>query len=183
MIQIFSHLKLPSKSYLKKRFLFLIFGMVGFSGLFYFGSELSMNHDDAQSLLNSFESEVEGIDAMGIAIHNLSIALVMFVPGFGAGLGMISGFETGVIFSAYQTLYPQLDDFHALAILIFTPFGIMELIAYGIAISRSVIVLRYITSIPKLQLTLKSTLFELCFVAVLLFVAGFVEYFMIETLS
>jgi hypothetical protein len=57
------------------------------------------------------------------------------MPAAGIGLGVISGFYTGMIFTAIAQT-STLNNVPPLIILI-TPFGIMEVFAYGIAISRS----------------------------------------------
>lgn len=55
------------------------------------------------------------------------IALVMFIPIVGIGLGIFSGFSTGLVFSALAETSSYLQNVPPLAILL-TPFGIMEVL-------------------------------------------------------
>jgi len=173
MTQIF---QMPSKI----RLYYFLIGMIVFSGSYYFGSEITMSVIDAQLLFDEFEFQVIDIDALSITTHNLLLALVMFVPGFGVIFGGISGFETGVVITAMKTIYPELQDFSVLALLLVTPFGILELISYGIAISRSGMILRHINSKINLQLMIRPVIIEVIIVLVLLFVGGQMEYLMIN---
>ena len=66
--------------------LFLIFIAI-FSIAYSIGSESKLSPDDSKSFVKQFQSAVEGIDALGIFAHNASVALPMFVPGFGIAWG------------------------------------------------------------------------------------------------
>jgi uncharacterized membrane protein SpoIIM required for sporulation len=79
---------------------------------------------------------VEDIDEVGIFFNNIAVALGMFIPGVGVGLGIYSGVSTGVVYNAFAQVNPELLQSSPLA-LFATPFGLLEVLAYGLAMSRS----------------------------------------------
>jgi hypothetical protein len=74
---------------------------------------------------------------------------------------------------------PQLAGVPPLAILA-TPFGVMEMFSYGIAMSQSGILINAIIRKHNLKLMLKPALIELGIVAVVLFAGAYIEFAMIE---
>ena len=91
-----------------------------------------MTKAEIELLKRQFSEQIKNIDQTGIFINNVKIALGMFVPGFGIGLGMFSGFSTGMVFNAIAETSPILKNIPPLIILI-TPFGILEVFAYGMS--------------------------------------------------
>jgi uncharacterized membrane protein SpoIIM required for sporulation len=110
-------------------------GIITFLIAYSAGAAIHMGKQQTVDLRQHFAEQIKGIDQNGIFINNAKIALGMFVPAAGIGLGVISGFYTGMIFTAIAQT-STLNNVPPLIILI-TPFGIMEVFAYGIAISRS----------------------------------------------
>jgi uncharacterized membrane protein SpoIIM required for sporulation len=100
------------------------------------GAGTDINRGDAENLRQQFNEQVEDIDQNGIFMNNLRISLGMFIPALGIGLGLFSGFSTGLIFNVIAENSPLLNNVSPLVILI-TPFGVMEIFAYGLAMSRS----------------------------------------------
>jgi len=100
------------------------------------GAAIVLSENDAEDIRASFLEEIDGIDQSGIFLNNVQIALSMFVPGVGAGIGVYSGISTGMVFNAFALISPELAGTSALSVLA-TPFGILEVLAYGLAISRS----------------------------------------------
>ncbi len=156
----------------------------GFLGLFAFtyqiGSMSVVSEEDANLFMEEFKELVSDIDGFGIFVHNLTIALPMFIPGFGVAWGLFSAWSTGFAFAAIVVTAPQLSDIHPLSILFLSPFGLMELAAYSLGISRSFILIRAIVKKTNLMSLLKSTLFEILIVIGLLLVGGYLEFYMIE---
>ena len=66
--------------------LFFVF-MAIFSASFTIGSEVQVSEEESSILLEEFETLIEGIDAVGIFVHNTSLSLPMFIPGFGIAWG------------------------------------------------------------------------------------------------
>ena len=86
--------------------------------------------------MNFFEEIIHTIDGIGIFVHNVTIALPMFLPGFGVAWGLFSAYSTGFAYSAIAIANEEVAQLNPLAVLL-TPFGLMELAAYSIGMSRS----------------------------------------------
>jgi len=151
-----------------------------FAAAFQIGSMTSVSEEDAEAFMSEFEELVLDIDAFGIFTHNLTIALPMFIPGFGVAWGLFSAWSTGFAFAAIITTVPEIGEIPPLSILFLSPFGLMEIAAYSIGISRSFILIRAV--IKKISLTsfLKPTVIEIGIVVALLLVGGYLEFYMIE---
>ena len=119
----------------KGRILYLAIGAATFLIAYSIGAAVDLGSVNAENLKRQFAEQIKGIDQIGIFINNVKIALIMFFPLIGIGVGVFSGFSTGLVFSALAQNSP-LSNVPPLVILI-TPFGIMEVFAYGLAISRS----------------------------------------------
>lgn len=166
---------------LSKQRIILFFIFVGlFSLTFQLGTYNEVSEEEAQIFMDEFEELIKDIDAIGIFLHNTMLALPMFIPGFGMGFGFFSSWSTGYAFSAITTLNPEISEIPPLAILYFSPFGLMELTAYAIGMSRSFILIQKIIKKIPLKLDLRVTLIEMGIVVSLLFVAGFIEDYMIK---
>lgn len=125
------HLKIT-----KRRLLYLAFGMAAFLAAYSTGAALPLTEEEAEQLRSQFSEQVVDIDEFGIFLNNFGIDLLMFIPAAGAAFGLFAGLSTGAVFTALAMASPELASIPPLAILI-TPFGIMEVFAYGLAISRS----------------------------------------------
>jgi hypothetical protein len=106
------------------------------------GAALPMTQQEAELVTEEFTERIEGIDSAGIFENNILAAPGMFVPGFGVGLGIYAGVSTGMVFNAFAIVYPSLEGVSPLSVLA-TPFGILEVFAYGLAISRSGILVHH----------------------------------------
>ena len=158
---------------------FFVF-MALFTLVFQIGTMLEVSDEDANIFMDEFEKLVEDIDAVGIFIHNTTISLPMFIPGFGIAWGLFSAGSTGYAFSAITTLAPELKEIPPLAILYLSPFGLMEICAYSIATSRSFILAKAIFKKNNLHPFLKPTLIEIGIVVGLLLAGGFLEDYLIK---
>ncbi|MGD8299536.1 MAG: stage II sporulation protein M [Nitrosopumilaceae archaeon] len=151
-----------------------------FTAIFQLGSMSEVNEDEANIFMEEFEKLVEDIDAIGIFLHNTTISLPMFIPGFGVAWGLFSAWSTGFAFAAVVSITPELEKIPPLTILFLSPFGLMELFAYSLATSRSFILIRAITKKTNLKVFLKPTLIEIGIVIGLLLAGGFLEDYMIK---
>ena len=93
-----------------------------FTVTYQIGSMSSVSEEDANAFMAEFEELVLDIDAFGIFVHNLTIALPMFIPGFGVGCGLFSAWSTGFAFASITVTTPQLSDIPPLSILFLSPF-------------------------------------------------------------
>jgi hypothetical protein len=104
----------------------------------------------------------------------------MFIPGFGIIWGIFSAWSTGFAFAAIVTTIPELEKIPALSILLLSPFGLMELFAYSLGISRSFILIKAIIQKTSLIQYIKPTIIEVGIVIGFLLVGGYLEFYMIE---
>lgn len=159
--------------------LFFIFLGV-FSGTYQIGSMSDVSEDEANIFMDEFEELVSNIDAFGIFVHNTTISLPMFIPGFGVAWGLFSSWSTGFAFAAISTTTPELESIPPLSILFLSPFGLMELVAYSMGISRSFILIRVIFKKINLIPLIKPTAIEIGIMLALLLAGGYIEFYMLE---
>ena len=151
-----------------------------FAAAYQIGSMSSVSEEEANAFMSEFEELILDIDAFGIFVHNTTIALPMFIPGFGVAWGLFSAWSTGFAFASIVMITPQLEVIPPLSILFLSPFGLMELIAYSLGISRSFILIRAISKKINLIPFIKPTIIEIGIVIVLLLAGGYLEFYMIE---
>ena len=138
--------------------------------------------EEIQEIMDFFDEIVGTIDGIGIFVHNTTIALPMFIPGFGVAWGLFSAYSTGFAFSAIAAANTDVAQLNPLAILL-TPFGLMEMAAYSIAMSRSTLLAKNVFQknwelIKNEKLILS---IEIGIVIALLLIGGIVEMWMIDT--
>lgn len=158
---------------------FFIFVII-FASAYQIGSISTVSDEEAKMFMSEFEELVLDIDAFGIFTHNTTIALPMFIPGFGVAWGIFAAWSTGYAFAAIAATTPILADVPPLAVLFLSPFGLMELVAYSLGISRSFILIRAITKKVNLTSFIKPTAIEIGVVIGLLLTGGYLEFYMIE---
>ena len=159
--------------------LFFIFLAV-FTIIFQLGSMSTVSQVEADLFMEEFKKLVLDIDAFGIFVHNTTIALPMFIPGFGIFWGLFSSWSTGYAFAAIATSIPEVANISPLTILFLSPFGLMEISAYSLGISRSFILIKAIITKTNLLKFIKPTIIEIGIVIALLLAGGYIEFYMIE---
>ena len=162
----------------------LFFVFLGiFSASFAIGAEIQVSEEESKIVLEELESLIDEIDAVGIFTHNTSLALPMFIPGFGIAWGAFAAFSTGMAFSVIQDASPMLENVPSLTILFMSPFGLMEVAAYSIAMSRSYMIIHKMIKRMPIRPDFRVIGLEIAIVVGLLLTGGFVEYHFIESLS
>ena len=151
--------------------------------IFQLGSMSTASEEEANLFMEEFEKLVLDIDAFGIFVHNTTIALPMFIPGFGIFWGLFSSWSTGYAFAAIVTSMPEIGSISPLSLLFLSPFGLMEIFSYSLGISRSFILIKAIITKTSLSQFIKPTIIEIGIVIVLLFAGGYVEFYMIELMQ
>jgi uncharacterized membrane protein SpoIIM required for sporulation len=152
--------------------------MVVFLIAYLIGAGTDIGKSETENLREQFNKQVEGIDQNGIFVNNLRISLGMFVPFLGVGLGIFSGFSTGLIFSVIAESSPLLSNVSPLLILV-TPFGVMEVFAYGLAISRSGMLSYQIIKKRQWRENFIPTVIEIGIVVAVLSIGAIIEWQMI----
>ena len=167
---------------MKRIILFFIFTAI-FAAVYGSSAILSEPTEaEVQEVMDFFDSIVDTIDGIGIFVHNTTIAIPMFIPGFGVAWGLFSAYSTGFAYSAIAAANPEIAQLNPLAVLL-TPFGLMEVTAYSIAMSRSALLAKNVIQknwnhIKNERLVISV---EIGIVIGLLLVGGIVEMWMIET--
>ena len=162
----------------------LFFVFLGiFSAAFAIGAEVQVSEEESAIILEQFESLIDEIDAVGIFVHNLSLSIPMFIPGFGIAWGAFAAFSTGIAFSVLKDASPMLANVPSLSILFMSPFGLMEVAAYSIAMSRSYMIVHKMIKRMPIRPDFRIIGIEIAILIGLLLTGGFVEYYFIESIS
>ena len=168
-------------SYVNKTRTILFFVFLGiFAGTYQIGAMSTVSQEEAEMFMSEFEELIMDIDAFGIFLHNTTIALPMFIPGFGVAWGLFAAWSTGYAFASIVTTAPQIASIHPLSILFLSPFGLMEIVAYSLGISRSFLLIMTIVRKLPIGPLLKPTLIEIAIMISLLLAGGYLEFYMIE---
>lgn len=147
---------------------------------------VEINDSEAQIIKRQFEEQVKGIDQSGIFLNNIQAVVWMFIPGFGIVLGVFTAFSTGIVLNAILQTSPSFVSHQISPLIVFlTPFGVLEAIAYGIAISRSGILSFQLIKTKNRRKYWKTkylipTVTEIGIVIALLFIGAIIEWQMIE---
>ena len=161
----------------------LFFVFLGiFSASFAIGAEVKVSEEESKIILEQFESLIGNIDAIGIFSHNTTLALPMFIPGFGIAWGAFAAFSTGMAFSVLKDASPMLANIPSLTILFMSPFGLMEVTAYSIAMSRSYMIIHKMIKRMPIRPDYRIIGIEIGILIGLLLAGGFVEYYFIESI-
>lgn len=151
-----------------------------FTASFYAGSASDVDLDEAAEFVEEFNALVSGIDALGIFTHNATLALPMFIPGFGLAWGLFSAWATGYAFAAISSAVPALEGIPPLAVLYLSPFGLMELAAYSMALSRSLLLSVALVRREPVAPQVRPAAAEVGLMLALLLAGGYVEFYMLD---
>ena len=160
---------------IKLRLLYLVIGIVVFIIAYFFGAGTDIGKNETENLRDQFNKQVKDIDQNGIFVNNLRISLGMFIPVLGMGLGIFSGFSTGLIFNVIAESSPLLNNISPLLILV-TPFGVMEVFAYGLAMSRSGMLTYQIIKKKQWREYIIPTIIEIGIVITILLIGATIEW-------
>jgi hypothetical protein len=158
---------------IKQRLFYLALGIIAFLIFFIIGTSVTLDESTSTLLKEQFQNKIKNIDSVGIFFNNFLISILMFIPGIGIAFGLFSGFSTGNIFMILTRDLPiQIPP-----LLVFlTIFGIMELVSYGIAISRSYMLLIRIIKRSNVKKSLIHAGIEIGIVAIILLFSAIIEW-------
>lgn len=172
---------------MKKRIILFFVFLGVFATAFSLGSEMKVSEEEAKIFLDEFNKLLDSLQGenfgLEIFLHNTEIALPMFIPGAGIIWGAFSAVSTGFAFAAISTTMPILKGVPPVALIFSTPFGLMELAAYSIGMSRSLILLIALIKKTSLKQQWKPLVIEIGIVIGLLLAGGIIEAYMIENFS
>ncbi len=107
----------------------------------------------------------------------------MFIPGFGIAWCAFAAFSTGMAFSVLQGANPMLANIPSLTILFMSPFGLMEIAAYSIAMARGYMISHKMIKRMSIRPDYRVIGLEIAILIGLLLTGGFVEYYFIERIT
>lgn len=165
---------------LKHRIFLTGIGIIIFLISYSIGASIQLDQTSAQRLKEAFLHKINGLNYVGIFTNNFIITIIMFLPGIGALFGIFSGYSTGTIFAAI-TYDSASHNYISPLVILLTPFGMMEVFCYGLAMSRSFILLFSLIKKENLAKQLKSILIEIGIILVILFLAAIIEWHFIST--
>ena len=130
------------------------FGIAAFLIAYLSGTIVDITEGNVEEIRRQFLVLIRDISPVGIFINNTKLALSMFIPGFGIGWGLFSGFSTGMTINAVGEVSPLLKNIETFTFLkdspplmvLLTPFGILEVTGYGIALSRSGLIVYHLVT-------------------------------------
>ena len=150
---------------IKRIILFFIFTAI--FAVVYGGSAVTSEptEEEIEEIMSFFEEIVDTIDGIGIFVHNTTIALPMFIPGFGVVWGLFSAYSTGFAYSAIAATNAEVAQLNPLAM------------------SRSTLLAKDVIRKNWNQIKNDKLLIsiEIGVVVALLLIGGIVEMWMIET--
>jgi len=147
---------------------------------FQIGAMSEVSPSEANDFVQEFLSATQDSDGLAFFVNNVSASLPMFVPGIGTIIGIYSGWSTGFGFAAIATMAPGLANIEPLTLLFYSPYGLIELAAYSIAMSRSFHVVYSLVKKVNPKSLIKPSLIEIGIVVGLLVFAGLLEDYMIK---
>ncbi|MGZ4850499.1 MAG: stage II sporulation protein M [Candidatus Bathyarchaeia archaeon] len=110
-------------------------------------------------------------------LHNFPICLIMFIPVLGTAFGLLSFFVTGYALGGISLLQ-GVSPLQNVSFLLLAPHTWLEFIAYALAVSESIWLLRRLTQKRFSELKNTAILIGVC--AGLLVLAAFVETWLIS---
>jgi hypothetical protein len=173
---------------IKRRLLYVGIGAAVFLAAYSGGAYYPLTQEESSEVREQFADLIEDIDQYGIFVNNFWISLVMFIPGVGAVFGGLIGFQTGIAYSAIVDVTPELSIVPPQTIFII-PHGAMELFVYGMAMSRSGILIYRLAKDKPWRVdqrrnfydnSLIPTFIEIGIAAAVLFAAAVLEWALIE---
>ncbi len=159
-------MKTEQKKFDRERIVWLLLFMAIFTASFSVGSEVELQEQEATQIKDQITEKISSANSNTIFLNNIVLGLVMFIPAFGIIFGIGSAFATGLAFASFNL------DIPAFAVLWLSPFGLMELLAYSIAMSRSLLIIK---RRKNLRQDKKIIAIEVGIVFALIFFGGVIE--------
>lgn len=144
-----------------------------FSIVFLLSSVIPLEKSFAEKIYASVSEGMNFTGPFDIFMHNFAISIVMMIPAIGFGFSIIVSSTTGIAVSAISIL-KNLNSLSLALLLISTPSGILEFLAYGLASAQGLASLFAVLE-KRFSRELRGYLITLLMVGGLLLVAAFLE--------
>lgn len=164
----------------RNRLVLLLVMMATFTVVFQLSAFVEVEEQERQEVNDMIMEKMKTVDGKGIFFNNVYLGLMMFIPAVGFLFGIMSSALTGVTFSAIAQV--NNIDLPAFMLLFGSVFGFMELVAYSISMSRSVLLVNKLRKKETRKFTksdIKEILAEIGIVVGLLLAGGIIEAHMI----
>ena len=125
---------------LRSRIIYSVVATVIVIAILTAGAYTELNKKEANEILNTAMEILRGrLTPQGILLNNLAIALLMMVPVLGHGVAAYVIYQTGLVFSAVSVI-TDIPRAILLMLPMITFYGIVEMLAYGVALSEGTII-------------------------------------------
>ena len=161
----------------RKRIYSAIFVFIVIYLLFFIGSLIPINHQDATQLVDQLKQTITENQANGtlpqfIFIQNFRISLIFFIPVIGPAFGILSFVTSGYVIGAEAQVFGIPPVLYS-SLELLNPIFLIEFMVYSTAISESIWLLRRL--IQRRFRELKNTAILIGICAGLLAIAAIVE--------
>lgn len=158
----------------RARLILILFSIALFMGGLFIGSQAPLSLSDAESVIQDFQNMfASNPTAVEIALNNISICLISFIPVIGTLFMAFVSYNTGAVLSAVA-IVSHINRLNILLTIFLFPWTWMEILAYSLASTQGTMLLLGLRSgrfMRELRQTLKVTL--ICIA--LLLVGAFIE--------
>ncbi|MEM1945073.1 MAG: stage II sporulation protein M, partial [Nitrososphaerota archaeon] len=147
------------------------------------GALTPLDPNTSEMLLSQAEQLISraGASPLGILANNLLASLIMMIPAIGIPLSIFIVYNTGLIFSALSVSY-GVPSYLLLTIPFITLYGLLEMLAYGVAVSESAVMVSAVFR-RRIGRELKLLPIVVAVTAALLAVAALLEFLLIGILA
>jgi hypothetical protein len=164
---------------MKWRLILLGLGIGLFFAAYSLGTAVQPSKEQAEIIRKELGQKNQNINQLSIFTNNVVPALEMFVPALGVLVGANAAYSTGQAFAAFALNNPALRNIFPVSLL-FSPFALMEIFAYGLAISRSGFLVYYLIrkrslKYYKLEFFIP-IIIEIGIVVLILFIGSIIEW-------
>lgn len=168
---------------LRRRIYYALIATASLIGVLSSGALTPLDDTTSEALLTQAEQLIStvGTSPLRILFNNLLASLIMMIPALGILLSVFIVYNTGLIFSAISA-NQGLPAYLLLTIPFITGYGLLEMLAYGVAVSESA-VMGYALFRRRIGGELRLLPLVIVVVAALLAIAALIEFLLIRLLT
>ena len=171
------------RSMLVRRIYYVLIATASLIAVLAAGALTPLDPATSEVLLKQAEELLSEVVLSPIAIlaNNLMASLLMMIPALGILFSAFIVYSTGLIVSALASSQ-GISPFLLIAIPFITFYGLLEMLAYGVAVSESALIVHALIR-RRLRSELRILPIALAVTAGLLTVAALLEFYLIQILS
>jgi hypothetical protein len=171
------------RSMLVRRIYYVLIATASLIAVLTAGALTPLDPGTSESLLSQADELLSRVRLSPVAIlaNNLLASLIMMIPALGILFSAFIVYSTGLIVSALASSQ-GIPPFLLLAIPFITLYGLLEMLAYGVAVSESALIVHALIR-HRLRSELRILPIALAVTAGLLALAALIEFYLIQILS